>query len=536
MGAKMAVVLVGWGDADVPHDVWGSISGDVSSLDPKRRISDLPRRLDAEFDRVAAEWWALGCSLQETPSARLAHAPSCAPNVSDLGVMLAWTRLVDEWAGAGETVMVVCDDPWMFRHLATRRGVAARAAPSIAGRTMALAIRGFAARSWAAIRFAFAALTMRPRRSAARGASVLLCYVHPGSTSAGHDAYFGTLPREDDRLRRLLHVDGPLRRTRELMRDHRTASLHAWGNIWVALALPFRRWRPTHADRSGPYAWLVRRAAALEGATAQAAAIAWQLHCQRRWLDATSPTVLAWPWENHGWERSLVREARRRGIHTIGYQHTIVGRQELNYGLAANATGLAEIPDVLACSGEAGRLALDRFGYPGERITVAGAWRYTAPSVMSYHPEGAVLFALCTDRTTAAQMVAAADDLGRRGWPILLKEHPMAPSQLAVPSSVRCVGASQDEMRRLAAVVYAASTIGLDALIAGIPTFRFLPDGWAALDPLPEGTPQVAVSADNIAEALRVSRPQTVERRRFFAAPEIGYWRALLRLPQEARV
>ena len=38
---------------------------------------------------------------------------------SDYGsLMLAWSKLIERVAGGSERVLVLCDDPWLFRHLA----------------------------------------------------------------------------------------------------------------------------------------------------------------------------------------------------------------------------------------------------------------------------------------------------------------------------------------------------------------------------------------------------------------------------------
>src|SRR6185369_10327553 len=107
-----------------------------------------------------------------------------------------------------------------------------------------------------------------------------------------------------------------------------------------------------------------------------------------------------------------------------------------------------------------------------------------------YAAANPVLFALCTDRETARQMIDAAQKLAATGRRVLVKEHPMAPSLLPVPSSVERVTEDIDGVGGLAAIVYAASTIGLEAMAAGVPAFRFLPERIIALDPLPAQVPQ----------------------------------------------
>ena len=84
----------------------------------------------------------------------------------------------------------------------------------------------------------------------------------------------------------------------------------------------------------------MRRAAEKEGDGAAHAMNAWQRQCQKAWLAHTRPAVVAWPWENHGWERDFCRQARRLGVTTLGYQHTVIGPHQLNYSPATNKDGL----------------------------------------------------------------------------------------------------------------------------------------------------------------------------------------------------
>lgn len=511
------------------YDRWCVIEGDEAELDASLKVSDISSKLDSAFDQAAGEWWELGRALQTNPTSRFAHAPMCAPNVSDLGVMLAWTRLVREWIQGGERVLVVCLDPWLFRQLEEQGCLRVGRRPALWPRQMRFAARGLAARTRASLRFALSCWRARPlRRRWPAGGRSLLSYVHPNTKPNGDDAYFGRLFRDDPTLVRLLHVDGRWGQAKVICEDGRTASLHAWGSLWRALTLLFCRWRPRDIEMRGRYGWLLRRAAALEGSTAQAAAVAWQIHCQRRWLRRQRPRMVVWPWENHGWERDLVDAAQQAGVSTAGYQHALVGRQEFNYALAANRKGVAEIPDRILCSGDAAARSLEKLGLPGERMTLAGACRYPGPTPLRFGADGPVLFALCTERRTAQQMVDAAARLARRSRAVLVKEHPMAPRMLRWPAGLTPVRSTLGALEPLCAVVYAASTIGIEAMAAGIPTLRFMPDRGVALDPLPAGVPQATVTAATLEDALHMAKAIAVEWHDFFSPPDPAAWRQVL--------
>lgn len=472
------------------------------------------RDLEAAFDAIIPELLALCRRMNRRPDAVLAHAPSAAVNASDLGTMLAWARLVEGWAAGFEPILVVCDDPWLFRHLAALPGVTAGTAPGLRATGLRLFLRGLAARAAYAARALRGAL--RPAPTVGPSGEWLLSYHHPRSTRS-EDAYFGSLPREIPSLHRLRHVDGPV--------DHGgMIGLAAWGSPLYALALTFARWRPAAADSNGALGWLVRRAAARDGGTAQGAAIAWQIHCQRRWLRATRPKAVAWPWESHGWERALCRDARALGTRTIGYQHATIGRTELNYHPGGLPDPAAALPDRILCVGGLALRQLAAWGVPGDRLAVGGALRYAAGSVPTVDPLGPVFFALPADRAIAAQMVAAAAALAR---PVLIRPHPVYGVEIPETALLRRATAGLEHQAMVAAVVFCATSVGLEAVLAGLPTIRFIARGCVALDILPNNIGVPAADFDGLEAALRtVAPPAALRREDVFAPVDFAVWRA----------
>ena len=523
----MTVFLSGRDDAArTTHDVWCAIGCAPNGLDPARRMIDLGRRLEDAFESIRDQWFALGRELGAEPSAVLAHAPACAANASDLGLMLAWTQLVDRWAADTRTVLVVCDDPWLFRHLAIRAGVRADDPPSLLAAEFGLRLRGLAARLKVSLRTAFAAIGFRSARHTARppGGAWIISYAHPGSAADGTDAYFGDLMREIQTLRRVLHVDGPLARAFALCGGE-TTSLHAFGSPLVALGLWRARWRPTI---EGPNAWLIRRAAAREGGTGQAAMIAWQIHCQERWLADASPTAVVWPWENHSWERALTRACRQRAIRTIGYQHATVGRYEWNHAPASNLDE-ASLPERILCSGPAGWARLRAFGHEDRRMAVGGAWRMPALAPLSRDPSGPVFVAMPSDPGLASEMFAAIRPLARAGMRFVVRDHPMTPFSFEDEPGLVQAGGPLASQKGISAALYAGTTVGLEAVLGGLPTVRFRFEKSVANDILPDGVYLPAASASELGEALRAAvLPPPLDARAIFAPVERGLWRAAL--------
>jgi hypothetical protein len=304
------------------------------------------------------------------------------------------------------------------------------------------------------------------------------------------------------RLVRLLHVDAmPVRAAR--LAGPRTASLHGWGSpLYALLALPFARWKP--GAQVPP---LVRRAALIEGGTAQGAAVAWQIHCQSRWLAAARPPVVAWPWENHGWERALVRTARAFGIRLVGYQHSVVGGQMLNYAAHSNSDGLASLPDQVLCSGAATLEQLAVWDFPRNRLAVGGARRFAASQSVPWDEDAPVFVALPFDGITAAEMVEAVREAAARtGRHFVVKDHPMTPFTFPSSPGVESTTEPLAAQKSVSAVVYAATTVGLEAALMGLPTLRFRPRSRIALNILPYGVTLPTTSAATLAGDLEAVR------------------------------
>lgn len=514
------------------YQFWFRIPGDrdgSAAPDADAALSGLPALLEQAFDDSAADWWALGHALGQDMSGKSAHAPVCSPNASDLGLMLAWTRIVQQKSAEAELTLVLCDDPWMFRHLRGIDGVVAGRPPGLLAATAWLYGRGVLSRCQVALRYAVWSMQMHKQPQAPENGAWLLVYGHPTSTPDGIDGYFGRLMQDIPTLRRLLHVDCPPDRATELASDGRTVSLHGFGHPVFALTLPFRRWRPAAGHRRGAYGFLIRRAAAREGGTGTAAAITWQKHCQTRWLRQTRPSAVAWPWENHAWERALVRTSHALGVRTNGYQHSVIGRQMLNYAPASNPDGEASLPGRIICNGQATCNHLLGWNVPRERLVIGGALRFVGQAKPKQDSGAPVFLALPFDSVTATEMVGAARIAARQGFRFVVKDHPMFPFAFTDTVGVERTTEPLSAQTAVSAVIYAATTVGLEAILAGIPTLRFRPRAKIAIDILPHGITAPTVEAETVIEALRnTSDPAMVTPTNIFAPVDLTVWRQAL--------
>ena len=520
---------------DLPSDTqwrhWLAVTeSDTSRLDGARKLPRLAHRLEAAFEACRETWWDLARRLGRTPSAELSHSVACGAFGSDFGLMLAWDHLARALAAAAEATLMVCDDPWVFRHLATRPGIAAGTPPPLRGGEVRRALRGFAARVKLAARLIVAvAKTRRFRAAIPPDSRVLLVYGHPGSRTDGFDVYFGTLMRQCPGLKRLLHCDCPPHRALELAADGRTAALHGWGSPLFALTMPLQGWRPSAAETAGEFGWLIRRAAARENGGGGPAMNAWQMHCQRRFLDRVRPAVVCWPWENHAWERDFCRAARRLGVRSLGYQHTVIGPHQINYSPRANVDGLASLPEVMIADGPAYRDELIAWDVPPERLAIAGAWRLPPVTGGRYAADAPVFVPLSAIPAIARLQVEAGRRVARTGRRVLVKLHPMYPLDFAEEANLVRTETGITGHAVLSAVIAATGTSSLEGLLLGLPTFRLLPDDRLAVDILPRGVKAVAVTPDELPAALATTPPPPPLRYAdLLTAPDMDAWKSLL--------
>lgn len=482
---------------------WFAITGTCPNLDPRRKLSMLGNRLENFFDEVRDEWWELGFKLGQSPTARLAHMPTASAYNCDFGLMMAWSQLTKAVASSSDRCLVVCDDPWIFRQLATLNGVEAGKFPPLFSRSIKFWVRGWLARSKLIISVITAHIRLRKlKTNSVKGGSTLLVYGHPGSDAKGNDAYFGSLMNDMPSLSRMVHTDADIKLTLKMAKDGRTSGLHAWGSVTFIPLLLFQRWKPEPSDLAGHYNWILRRAVTLENATASPAANRWQMHCQERWLQNQRPKIVVWPWENHPWEREFCRSAKQHQVITKGYQHAVIGPHQFNQGPASNPDGLKSIPDKIICSGPAYHDQLLSWGIPLSQLCIGGTFRVSCFDGNYYDANGPVFVATSSSNSITEQMMIAVKLAKKQGRKFVVKIHPLYPQKIEVTDTILLTNLTIPDQQGLSAVFYGTGTSGLEGLLAGVPTFRFRPDDCVAINVLPNGAKAVPVSINTLGDAL----------------------------------
>ena len=514
------------------YDAWFAVtdSHSITSLDVGRKLPNLAERLEKEYEESRSLWWDLGREMTEDPSARHAHAPTACIGASDFGLMLAKSKIVEELAAGSDTYLVVCDDPWMFRHLQTLKGVRGGKPPILIGPVLRLWLRGYLSRILVAWRSALACLRLRRQRAVFKGGeATLLVYGHPGSSAKGFDAYFGDLLITFSNVRRLLHVDCPVPQAKSLSEGGQTASLHAWGGLVDALPLVTTRWKPRRELLGGSFGWLIRRAADAENGGGGLAMIRWQTVCQNRWLRSTRPRRVIWPWENLAWERELCRSAKENGCPTAGYQHSVVGPHQINYSTATNRDIPQSIPDIIIANGQAYKKELIDWGTAAETVIIGGSFRIRQASSGQYDPQGPIFAPLTAHRAIARQHLEAARRIAATGREVRVKEHPMYPMVFEETENLRRTDKGIGGGVPYSAVLYTQGSTGIEALLSGIPVYRLLLEDYLCVNVLPKGIKAPITTLENVVDCLAepAKRPD-IDWNSVFAPIDIGVWQSLL--------
>jgi len=213
----------------------------------------------------------------------------------------------------------------------------------------------------------------------------------------------------------------------------------------------------------------------------------------------------------------------------VGYQHSVIGAQMYNYGYRSNPDGLSSIPDLILAAGPATAKALAGLGYPKERIKIGGARRLKTFEKLPFDPDAPIYVALPFDRDISREMLVSLERLTGGEKKFLVKPHPMTPQDFRESDRVHRTTKPLVAAGPLSGVFYAATTVGLEAYLAGLPTVRFLPSSKVAANIFPTGADVVSATGETLSED---SFKQIVHRAMsypdVFPEPDQHVWRGVI--------
>ena len=102
----------------------------------------------------------------------------------------------------------------------------------------------------------------------------------------------------------------------------------------------------------------------------------------------------------------------------------------------------------------------------------------------------------------------------------------MAPAKIRTLPDIMYTEDPLDQLPPLQAVVYAMSSIGLEALAGGLPVIRCNPSTTIApIAALPENLDVPATNAQELEDALSsLNKQKTIDVAEYYSAPDFGFW------------
>ncbi|MFH1190093.1 MAG: hypothetical protein V1682_05315 [Candidatus Omnitrophota bacterium] len=211
------------------------------------------------------------------------------------------------------------------------------------------------------------------------------------------------------------------------------------------------------------------------------------------------PAAIYYPFENRSWEKMVVMACRERSEKTklIGYQHTIIALKNLCYYLEEGEHAEIPMPDMVITVGEVTNNIMRRWNFPSHMLKTGCALR-----VLARRPEKPqarkraikeILVALAFGRDEYVKMMiflenafAAAD-----GYDIVLRPHPAVSLDSALeifkPKRMKyrvSIGTLREDLERCDLVLYASSTVALEAVSMGKPAIFIELDDFINSDPM----------------------------------------------------
>lgn len=463
-------------------------------------IATLSRR---QPDAVA--WWSTTCSWR-------------SPAVDDVLLLSCYARLahdlVREAALHSHPLLLIIEDTWLLRQLweslrnhpdvrCGRCGGLLRAQAWLCLRGVLARGRWFVVTVWSALRQRSVWRSVRHPRSAQPAVAI---YSYPQSRcvvdrAEWRDPY---LPGLEAWLQRLGYdvvrfvptFATGFARALAARADYieplilRATPRALWRSLMTA-------WHPHWPDACAldgmPVHHLVQRARWVELGRSALCTYRFFYECLRNLLETRAWAWVIYPHENQPWEKLTALCAASRNIPTLGVQHSTLASMYLSYFLGAGEADVMPLPSRTWVAGPYPQRLLAEGGYPSDRLIMGGSPRYAhlaqeqtvraLRSRLGAAPRNEILVVLPDDIEAARHLLAAiasAFPLGgtEEGLRFHVKLHP-ATGQLTMrdvrfPATEAPADFSQ-ALQRCGLVLYACSSVGIEAAVLGRSVVRYEP-------------------------------------------------------------
>ncbi len=225
-------------------------------------------------------------------------------------------------------------------------------------------------------------------------------------------------------------------------------------------------------------------------------------YCARRLARRVRIERCIYPYENRAWEKMLLLGTRSSSpdVQMVGYQHAAVTSGHTNFMLRSEEAMLTPLPDTVLTTGDVTKAWLAQEGhYPaGMRIKTACALRQGRSSQDGARERrrqlSRILVALATNLDEYVGTLAYLEKavVGSNGYDLRIRPHPTISLESAIdiaPLARRdfyspSTGSLEEDLQWADVVLYASSTVGMEAVSQGIPAIYLDQGDFLESDPM----------------------------------------------------
>lgn len=194
-----------------------------------------------------------------------------------------------------------------------------------------------------------------------------------------------------------------------------------------------------------------------------------------------------YPFEHRSWEAMLIAGLRKAspGIKIFGYQHTSIAPKHTNFLLGKDEADYIFLPDKIICMGKATKEIMQRMGnFPAEKLKIGCALRQNIIQPQDYRQGDInhisnILVALTTDTNEYFKVLTFLDRAfaNNNTYNVRVRPHPITeiergrwlPEGLAFTFEIDCDKNLNESLSWAHIVLYASSTVSIEAIERGIP-------------------------------------------------------------------
>lgn len=216
-------------------------------------------------------------------------------------------------------------------------------------------------------------------------------------------------------------------------------------------------------------------------------------HASKRLASTLSISRWLYPFENLAWEKMMLLGAKSSSPETqmIGYQHASITKSNAIYQsmvLPEEQAQAMPFPDVIVTTGDVTHRWLEKKGHYSPETSVRAACALRPPFPPSSEPRARearltkILVALATNHDEYVRILVFLEQAfsGTSDFEVRVRPHPVIPIEpalkaISLPSGgvfTLSGGTLQEDLGWASVVVYASSTVGLEAISLGLPTIN----------------------------------------------------------------